>query len=434
MQSSIFAQKKTEKINGKDLEYVGFANLPNQVYRKATRQGFEFTIMIVGGSGLGKSTFLNTLFLTDIYSNEYPGPTLRAKKTLKVETTRVLLIENGVKLTLTVVDTPGFGDALDNSDCWKPVLEYINQRYEDYLEAESNVQRSYISDRRVHCCLYFIAPSIYGLKLLDIEFLKQLHDKVNIIPLISKADTMTVEECELCKRTVLGQLAQNKIKIYDFPSYGDDDDDNKKHKIIKQKVPFAIIGSNLMINSTGKQVRGRKYPWGIAEVDNSDHCDSLTVRNLLLRTHMHDLIEITANVHYENFRSKKLAGAGAGDGKSVRISNNFCPQRILNTFMVFWNPLAQMEEEKRNHDENLKHKVKEMENVFEFKVKEKLQKLKDSEAEFQRHVEQLNANLEQEHKELEEKRRAFEKEKSLEELTQTTTNQEKKREKKKSLF
>ncbi|XP_023219572.1 septin-7-like isoform X2 [Centruroides sculpturatus] len=418
MQSSIFAQKEPEKTGGKDLDYVGFANLPNQIYRRATRQGFEFTIMVVGESGLGKSTFLNTLFLTDIYSNEYPGPTLRTKKTLEVETTRVLLSENGVKLTLTVVDTPGFGDAVDNSECWKPILEYINQRYEDYLEAESNVQRSYISDRRVHCCLYFISPSVYGLKLLDIEFLKQLHDKVNIIPLIAKADTMTLEECELCKRTILGQLAKHKIKIYDFPSC-DNDDDNKTHKIIKQKVPFAIIGSNALINATGKQIRGRKYPWGIAEVDNSDHCDSLTVRNLLLRTHMHDLMEVTGNVHYENFRSKKLAGAS--DGKSVRISNK--------------NPLAQMEEEKRNHDENLKHKVKEMENVFEFKVKEKLQKLKDSEAELQRHIEQLNANLEKEHKELEEKRRAFEKEKSLEELTQTTTtNQEKKREKKKSLF
>ena len=35
---------------------------------------------------------------------------------LQVETTRVLVKENGVTLNLTVVDTPGFGDAVDNSD------------------------------------------------------------------------------------------------------------------------------------------------------------------------------------------------------------------------------------------------------------------------------------------------------------------------------
>jgi septin 7 len=38
-----------------------------------------------------------------------------------VETTKVLLKENGVNLTLTVVDTPGFGDAVDNSN-WLVVL------------------------------------------------------------------------------------------------------------------------------------------------------------------------------------------------------------------------------------------------------------------------------------------------------------------------
>ena len=35
-----------------------------------------------------------------------------------------------------------------------------------------------------------------GLKPLDIEFMKQLHDKINIIPVIGKADTMTPEEVE----------------------------------------------------------------------------------------------------------------------------------------------------------------------------------------------------------------------------------------------
>lgn len=44
----IFA-KPTETKRPKELDgYVGFANLPNQVYRKAVKKGFEFTLMIVG--------------------------------------------------------------------------------------------------------------------------------------------------------------------------------------------------------------------------------------------------------------------------------------------------------------------------------------------------------------------------------------------------
>lgn len=70
----------------------------------------------IGESGLGKSTLINSMFLADIYSAEYPGPSHRVKKTVAVETSKVLLKENGVNLTLTVVDTPGFGDAVDNSN------------------------------------------------------------------------------------------------------------------------------------------------------------------------------------------------------------------------------------------------------------------------------------------------------------------------------
>ena len=46
----------------------------------------------------------------------------------------------------------------------------------------------------------------------------------------------------------------------------------------------------------------------------------------------------------------------------------------------FRNPLAQMEEERREHEAKMKKMEQEMEQVFEMKVKEKTQKLKDSEA------------------------------------------------------
>ena len=92
------------------IKLSGFANLPNQLYRKSVKDGFEFSLMVVGESGLGKSTLTNSLFLTDVYSDEYPGPSQRVKKTLEVQKTALSITENGIKLNLTVVDTPGFGD------------------------------------------------------------------------------------------------------------------------------------------------------------------------------------------------------------------------------------------------------------------------------------------------------------------------------------
>lgn len=40
---------------------------------------------------------------------------------------------------------------------------------------------------------------------------------------------------------------------------------------------------------------------------------------MVIRTHLHDLKDVTNHVHYENYRCRKLAGLG-NDGKG-RLSN-----------------------------------------------------------------------------------------------------------------
>jgi septin family protein len=57
-----------------DREYIGFASLPDQIHRKTIKKGFEFTLMVAGESGLGKSTLVNTLFLTDLYQDRVIPP------------------------------------------------------------------------------------------------------------------------------------------------------------------------------------------------------------------------------------------------------------------------------------------------------------------------------------------------------------------------
>ncbi|XP_077287201.1 septin 7-like protein pnut isoform X2 [Arctopsyche grandis] len=440
---------KIDRPKLKELDgYVGFANLPNQVYRKAVKKGFDFTLMVVGESGLGKSTLINSMFLSDIYNSEqHAGPSLRVKKTVGVETSKVLLKENGVNLTLTVVDTPGFGDAVDNSNCWVPVIDFVESKYEEFLNAESRVSRKVMPDSRVHCCLYFIAPSGHGLKPLDVEFMQRLSDKVNIIPIIAKADTMTPEECAQFKKQIMNEITQHKIKIYEFPPGGDEEEDVggnvgvAQHKSastkLRARVPFAVVGSNTVIEQDGKKIRGRKYPWGVAEVENLEHCDFIALRNMVIRTHLQDLKDVTSSVHYENYRCRKLAGLGT-DGKPQRISNK--------------NPLAQMEEEKREHDNKMKKMESEMEQVFEMKVREKKQKLRDSEAELTRRHSATRRTLEQQARELDERRRALDAERaaweqqsgvSLDDLRrrsleanskETVDGKEKKDKKKKGLF
>lgn len=57
----------------------------------------------------------------------------------------------------------------------------------------------------------------HTLKQLDIEFLRRVQDKVNVIPVIAKADTLTSDECKEFKKAILNELAVNRIHTFDFP-------------------------------------------------------------------------------------------------------------------------------------------------------------------------------------------------------------------------
>ena len=51
---------------------------------------------------------------------------------------------------------------------------------------------------------------------------------------------------------------------------------------LQEAVPFAVVGSNTIIEVKGKKVRGRMYPWGVVEVENPDHCDFIKLRTMLM--------------------------------------------------------------------------------------------------------------------------------------------------------
>lgn len=56
-------------------------------------------------------------------------------------------------------------------------------------------------------------------------------------------------------------IALNKIKIYEFPDTSEDDEEYKLNKSLQNRVPFAVVGSNAVVEIDGKKLRGRKYPW-----------------------------------------------------------------------------------------------------------------------------------------------------------------------------
>ncbi|KUJ17043.1 Septin-domain-containing protein [Mollisia scopiformis] len=384
--------------------YVGFANLPNQWHRKSVRKGFNFNVMVVGESGLGKSTLVNTLFNTSLYPpRERKGPSLDIiPKTVSIQSISADIEENGVRLRLTVVDTPGFGDFVNNDESWRPIVDNIEQRFDAYLDAENKVNRMNIVDNRVHACVYFIQPTGHALKPLDIEVMRRLHTKVNLIPVIAKADTMTDEEIMAFKARILADIKHQGIQIFEGPRYELDDDETiAENNEIMSKVPFAVVGANSEITSAdGRKVRGRKYPWGIIEVDNEEHCDFVKLRQMLIRTHMEELKEHTNNALYENYRSEKLTAMGVAQDPSVFKEVN---------------PAVKQEEERTLHEQKLAKMEAEMKMVFQQKVAEKESKLKQSEEELYARHREMKEQLERQRMELEEKKSRVESGRPLEE-------------------
>ena len=191
-------QEDTADTAGKMMVDVGLSGLLGQVRRKVLRQGVDFSLMVVGEAGLGKSTLINSMFSTDLMRRDVGELTERTEKTVRVEAQQVRLEEGGINLNLTLVDTPGFGDLVDNTDCWVPITNYLETQFNKFLEAESRVSRVVGPDTRVDACLYFIAPTGHGLRQVDLEFLRRLHDKV-------RSDWRFVSFINLFLSTYVGQ-------------------------------------------------------------------------------------------------------------------------------------------------------------------------------------------------------------------------------------
>lgn len=70
--------------------------------------------------------------------------------------------------------------------------------------------------------------------------MKCLHDKVNIVPVIAKADTLTKKEVAELKQRILREINENQIMIYQFPEADEEEDDEE----------FIVVNKELKVRKT----------------------------------------------------------------------------------------------------------------------------------------------------------------------------------------
>uniref|UniRef100_A0A0K0DJJ9 Septin-type G domain-containing protein n=1 Tax=Angiostrongylus cantonensis TaxID=6313 RepID=A0A0K0DJJ9_ANGCA len=105
---------RTLELNG----HVGLDALPHQLVKKSVEVGFQFNLMCVGETGMGKTTLIESLFNMKLDFE----PCSHELKTVELRTRSYDVSEGGIRVKLRLVETAGFGDQLDKDQRSKFVI------------------------------------------------------------------------------------------------------------------------------------------------------------------------------------------------------------------------------------------------------------------------------------------------------------------------
>lgn len=369
------------------------SNLPMINYRKDARKAVKFTFMVAGELGTGKSTFINcllnrkvmghtyeginksldtkTLSFTSAHSVALPNTSILARNEFDAsvahEEPGIALTEtkidkfddDHVRLHLNIIDTPGFGDNLDNELCLSEIENYLKQQFDLVLAEETRIRRNpRFVDTRVHVMLYFITPTGHGLRELDIQCMKRLSKYVNIIPVVGRADSFTEDEMTHFKKQIKIDIERFNVPVFQFDSYMNEYDAEEDFDLIQEckyltsLQPFAIIASEqefeIKDSTTGvtKTIKARQYPWGLVDVNNPKYSDFSILKSVLLGTHLQDLKDLTHDFLYETYRTERLTKVtGNGhDDEDAYYDTTDGQHDILNATVPSMSNLAQLTE------------------------------------------------------------------------------------------
>ncbi|KAJ2705516.1 Cell division control protein 11 [Coemansia sp. IMI 203386] len=291
---------------------------------KNAKKGLPFNVMLVGESGLGRTTFLNTLCERTVVGSNDKSNAEQAHiaEPMQFKHHTVEMDEDGMKIILNIIDTPGFGDGIDNEACFTQIQEYLETQFDEVLAEENRIKRNpKFKDSRVHALVYFITPTGHSLREIDIEMMRRLGSRVNIIPVIGRSDSLTPRELVLFKQRIMNDIAQYEIPVFNFPDGEDEDDEEtvEENAELRAMMPFAVVGCEEVVNEDGRPMRVRNYPWGVVQVDNDEHSDFDRLRYVLLNSHIGDLRDRTQNEIYELYRTEKLSGNTAALANAANV-------------------------------------------------------------------------------------------------------------------
>ncbi|KAI9277578.1 Septin-type guanine nucleotide-binding (G) domain-containing protein [Sporodiniella umbellata] len=321
-----------------------------------------FNIIVAGASNTGKTSFIRT-FCEMLKPSTIQGTFRESRpKTLtdtircteEMYTVSMEIEKDDQRTALSFTDTPGLLPQAIMTEQLKAIVNHIDDQFARTLSEEIKPKRNTkAADTQVHACIYFISPNNKArLSAMDKFAIKSLSGRVNVIPVICKADTLTTAQSDALKDMIRKEIFNDhQMRVYGHIDIGepknpnrsgraeeitnltkvidvleeclaeDDDLDVRVMVDYLQAMPYTTISheeieskrsneptTNSQKTLSAQSQLGRRYPWAFIECSNPDHCDLILLEDMLLSAHMEMLKIDTCEIYYEKYRTQKLLG------------------------------------------------------------------------------------------------------------------------------
>lgn len=351
-----------------------------------------YSILIIGARSSGKTSFLNFLKTSLALPPKKRGtrPTELADDIFAPQSTTSGNFEShyleteidGERIGLTLWDSEGLEKNVVDLQL-REMSSFLESKFEETFTEEMKVVRAPgVQDTHIHCAFLILDPVRLDRNLaaakatqsngngtngkypssrliggldedLDLQVLRTLQGKTTVVPVISKADTITTAHMTFLKKTVWDSLRKanldplealglddfeadspglsNRIEEKDeedsedgeLPIQSNDSNSSpnskrlssgsvRRHKRVISNddtpsaetpyLPLSIISPD--IYEPG--VIGRKFPWGFADPMNVEHCDFVRLKEAVFSEWRGELREASRELWYEGWRTSRL--------------------------------------------------------------------------------------------------------------------------------
>ncbi|KAL1968064.1 hypothetical protein VTN77DRAFT_2194 [Rasamsonia byssochlamydoides] len=387
---------------------VSSVNGPRRLRRR--KDPTPYNLLVVGTRNCGKTSFLEFLrksLALPPHKHPIRSPDEfdeQAKSSANYNfTSHYLETEiEGERVGVTLWDSEGLEKNLVDLQL-REITAFLESKFEETFTEEMKVVRSPgVRDTHIHCVFLILdpvrldsniaaakraaekangsipsSPRIVGIldEDLDLQVLRIMQGKTTVVPVISKADTITTAHMAYLKKAVWDSLKQANIDPLEIltleeqedssPSEnGDRSDENEeeesegKSAVEKEDaddqtgeadaqpasderpapgspssksqttrkssvsapssdvplIPLSILSPDPhSLESTDGPV-GRQFPWGFADPYNPEHCDFVKLKDAVFREWRSELREASREIWYERWRTSRLnrrAGSSA---------------------------------------------------------------------------------------------------------------------------